>query len=97
MKTVTFKEALELMFEKHPDVKNEIPFATSFLNHRAQVDWFDKEFAQLIEMILAKALFSNTGIKQATSSIVNNLFSWAPLRAYLPYRMKINKAGKKLY
>jgi len=49
MKTVTFEEAWKFMFEEHPEEEQKIPFATSYLNHRAQVDWFQKEFTQLID------------------------------------------------
>ena len=37
------------MFEEHPEEKKNIPFAVSFLHHRAQVNWFEKQFSQLID------------------------------------------------
>ena len=49
METVEFKEAWAMLFEEHSGMKNGVPFATSFLNYRAQVDWFDQEFSRLID------------------------------------------------
>ena len=49
MSTTSFRDAWSLMFEEHPSMKQKLPFADVFLNHRGQVDYFDGQFAQLID------------------------------------------------
>ena len=70
MTTVAFETAWKFLFEEHPEVKNGTPFATSFLAHRAQVDWFNAEFARLIDR-------NNPALPVGTLLITND-FSESP-------------------
>ena len=46
---VKFSEAWERKFVKNPKNKNSDPHSPIFLNHRTQVDLFDREFGRLID------------------------------------------------